>query len=144
MGTGHLQEAVASMRREWWDIALDALAFAEAVEALGIQDPITIEFGQPPISDGFYRRDDGSHFIGVNKFQTLRELSRTIWHELEHARQCECMPFDGDGDRYHAEAFNQAIDFDVLGIVGPLEQQAIDAEDYDYDLRLVRMVKCGQ
>lgn len=129
------------MFRHHWIPALDAIALADAQTRLGLRDPVRIEVrADGGFPEAFYRRDEGVNIIGLNPLQCVRELSRSLWHEMQHAQQCEGL-FDGDGAEFHAEAFRQAIDFDVTGIIGPLETEAISAEDFDYDNRLIRMVK---
>jgi hypothetical protein len=127
--------------RHLWVPSIDSLALADAQTFLGLVDPVCIEIRNgPTLPEAFYRREGSVNMIGLNMLQSVRELSRSVWHELEHARQCEQL-FDRNGSAFHAEAFEQAVSFDTTGTLGALEEMAINAEEYDYEARLIRMVR---
>lgn len=110
-----------------WDKSVDmaALHFT-CYDVLGLQDAIRIHFAVPdPSVEGFYRREGQRHFIWVNPDMTPGEMSKTLHHELEHARQCE-QEFDGDGIAFH-EWEDRA----------KYEEQAQRAELRDHSIRLV-------
>jgi len=127
-----------------WQMVVDMAATVEAARELGVWGAILIEWHDwPDWADsgcGYYRREPGHHLIVLNRNQTPREASCTIYHELTHALQCE-IGFNSDGEAYHAAARTSAEEALDTGIISWYEAIAQMAELIDYDLRLVRMEK---
>jgi hypothetical protein len=128
------------LRREKWQPALDVGALKQACSMLGVNDPVVIGVDDELSIDGYYQRVNDEHHITLNPELSIGEASKTIWHELAHAAQCE-LDFDGDGAAFHDAAWDAALEAELSNTVSKLEVEARAAEMYDYDLRLVRMVK---
>jgi len=113
----------------------------EAVKMLGLEYPVELELGTWPTEfdcfpDGYYRREGDLHRIGVCGGLSEEDISRTIWHELTHALQCE-RDFDGDGERYHAATGEAACEAEDGDGDSPWEAECEAAEDLDKRYRLV-------
>lgn len=110
-----------------------------AAEHLGVEDPVVIQYldGGTKIGvSGFYRRQTGWHEICVATELSPRAMSQTIYHELEHARQCE-MLHGGDADAYHQAVVDAA--FEAIKLpqrASWYELQARAAERLDDQVRL--------
>jgi hypothetical protein len=102
-------------------------AIARAAERVGLRDPVVVTYERVPVA-GYYRRESGYHHILVNAELSALERDRTIYHELEHARQCE-HEFGGDGDAYHEAVAEAALAaYDRWGSVCSYELSAREAE----------------
>lgn len=131
-----------TLRRRWGP-ALDVRAFADATTYAGLAGEVRLELSNALAAEhhGCYSPHENAHVVVVSAtLVSPRELSRTIWHELCHAAQCQTY-FDNDGAAFVAASFAEAVDFELSSQVGKLEAEARAWEDLDYDLRLVRMVK---
>lgn len=78
--------------------ALDLRAIEDACAYLRLRSPVVITFtngrggrGKLGMHMGS-RHADGSHDVRVTRGQSNEQASRTLWHELEHARQDETFP----------------------------------------------------
>lgn len=130
--------------------ALIPEAVAAAVAWFQLRDPVTISVEELPhrecLTDesrelwAYYFREAKQHHIVVHSGLTPQEMSKSIYHELTHASQCE-VEFNGDGPAFHTATFQEGARSELSGLGGALEDDAEAAELLDYDLRLVRMVK---
>lgn len=68
---------------------LDVDAIRTACEQLGLTRPVVIGFSLSARWDGLYTPNGGAHRVSVNALGSGMAASRTLWHELEHARQHE-------------------------------------------------------
>lgn len=69
----------------------DRASIERAIAELGLARPVRIYMSNGRggrRKSGLYR-DAREHLIGVRRSLSVREASRTLWHELEHARQEE-------------------------------------------------------
>lgn len=72
-----------------WSFDLDALACA--ANELGLTCQVVVGCVEYPRGrwGGMYSHEQGVHRIRVRRAHTAEKASRTLWHELEHARQHE-------------------------------------------------------
>ena len=64
----------------------------KAREILGVDFPVKIKITSGSKSRvGSHRKNPGENFhrITVSKMQSLIEMNKTLWHELQHAADCE-------------------------------------------------------
>lgn len=72
--------------------ALDTDAIAGACDTLALARPVRVHVanGRGGRSNyGLHSYEDGAHVISVLRWLPAGHASRTLWHELEHARQLE-------------------------------------------------------
>lgn len=106
---------------------LKPVELARATKKLGIKHPVSVR-PYKSFWGGNYDSDP-LHVLWVNKDvdkHWTKDPSRTIWHELAHALQCE-RDFGGDGDTWNTvmdKVYAQLIDDDDNPIF-------YGGEDYD-------------
>lgn len=113
-------------------------AVRAAVAELGITDDVEIEWFPiqvPPGIAGDHRgiRDpDGRtfHRIRLSVWDGPHSISKTLWHELEHARQNEAIGYDTYNHAYNFG--NKLVGYDD----NPFEQQARECEEAHVDVQL--------
>jgi hypothetical protein len=130
-----------------WLFDLDAIR--DAGIQLGIRNPISLGVveagGRQWTTNGTHRVEkmrlpDGSsgpvHKLTVRRTCSPRQASRTIWHELAHAKQAED---HGDPERFYEESYSRhGVMRTRAYATNPFEIDARDHEDFDDDLHLVK------
>lgn len=117
---------------------LDGAALATVISAFGLKDPVQIIVEELIEDvDAYYQRRDDLNRITVAHRLTPQSMSKAIYHELSHARQCE-REFGGDGPAFHDAAHQAAILAAVSSTESFYEGEASALELLDYDLRLVQ------
>jgi hypothetical protein len=102
-------------------------AVRAAVAELGIEGDVAIEWFGLEVRPGIHAvhegNRDGSHEIYLSVWDRPARVSRSLWHELEHARQNEALGID----TYNAV---QRLGEEFDGYEGnPLEVEANDVAD---------------
>ena len=68
---------------------LSAGAILEAVDLLGLQEPVVIRWNAGLRNRGVYGHAKTHHLITLSTYNDAAQTSRTLWHELCHAMQRE-------------------------------------------------------
>ena len=69
--------------------SFDRAAILEAIETLAIDGPVKIRLTNGRRRAGTHKVRDGVHCITLSKGFSAVVMSRNLWHELTHAKQCE-------------------------------------------------------
>jgi hypothetical protein len=93
-------------------LAIDKEALELARSRLGIQDPVVVSivhYKDPDIHGRYVDHRSGKHRISLAHDNTVKQASRSLWHELVHARQVELLGFEKWDARWQDEMQRQGI-----------------------------------
>lgn len=70
-------------------IEIDLSQVDRAAKRLGVKLPVKVRIMSGQRRVGSHYLKDGVHHITVSRRQSLLEINKTIWHELQHAADCQ-------------------------------------------------------
>lgn len=88
------------------DATFRPAAVKEAIELLGIVDPVEVKLANGTRRHGSHRWNGAgtTHIITVSTYLTPAEAGRTLWHELTHAAQREYLGLAAFMAAYRSES----------------------------------------
>jgi myosin-crossreactive antigen len=116
-----------------YGVLFDYDAIREAIFDLGIKAPVVVKWSGARKITGSHRYHNRRHVITVSSLNWSGEASKTLWHELAHARQMEQM---GNPDKFHAEYAREGQWRSVRFDENKFEIEAREMEDRHYELPL--------
>lgn len=76
-----------TVTRNGWTI--DAEAIGSALELLGVDCSVQVKLMNGRVTLGNTGKYAHGYVIGVSRYLSAEDATKTLWHELTHAMQCE-------------------------------------------------------